>query len=101
MSLFQGVLLVERMVTRTGRALGSLLGLDQLIGITGTDNETETAQNIDHDHDNVPWMRERMEEGVRVDRKRPRRLVVLLHGLEGSSTAPLTKRFSSVYAESG
>ncbi|CAN0404366.1 unnamed protein product, partial [Hapterophycus canaliculatus] len=30
-----------------------------------------------------------------------RRLVLVLHGLEGSSTAPLTKRFSSVYTRNG
>lgn len=53
-------------------------------------------------HEEHPsWMTERRNGRGGQGSAGTRRLVVLLHGLEGSSTAPLTKRFSSVYARNG
>lgn len=53
-------------------------------------------------HDNDPsWMAERSKGKGGQGRGGTRRLVLVLHGLEGSSTAPLTKRFSKVYAKNG
>lgn len=89
------------------RAHGAGLGIGHL----------EAPEMVHKEH--ASWMKARMEdrqnwssidagEGVGPEdggkgraQREPRRLVVLLHGLEGSSTAPLTKRFSSVYSRNG
>ncbi|CAM9608442.1 unnamed protein product [Ectocarpus sp. 6 AP-2014] len=53
-------------------------------------------------HDNDPsWMAERSKGKSGQGSGGTRRLVLVLHGLEGSSTAPLTKRFSNVYTKNG
>lgn len=51
--------------------------------------------------DDPSWMAERSRGKGGQGRGGTRRLVLVLHGLEGSSTAPLTKRFSSVYTRNG
>lgn len=53
-------------------------------------------------HEGHPsWMTDRRNGKAGEGGDGMRRLVVLLHGLEGSSTAPLTKRFSSVFVRNG
>lgn len=53
-------------------------------------------------HDEHPsWMEDRRHGKGGQGAGGTRRLVLVLHGLEGSSTAPLTKRFSSVYVRNG
>ncbi|CAM9706863.1 unnamed protein product, partial [Laminaria digitata] len=53
-------------------------------------------------HEEHPsWMEDRKHGKGGQGAGGTRRLVLVLHGLEGSSTAPLTKRFSSVYVRNG
>ena len=51
--------------------------------------------------DDPSWMAERSKGQGGQGTGGTRRLVLVLHGLEGSSTAPLTKRFSSVFTRNG
>jgi len=51
--------------------------------------------------DDPSWMAERSKGQGGQGTGGTRRLVLVLHGLEGSSTAPLTKRFSTVFARNG
>lgn len=51
--------------------------------------------------DDPSWMTERSKGKGGQGTGGTRRLVLVLHGLEGSSTAPLTKRFSSVFTRNG
>eukprot|EP00752_Nemacystus_decipiens_P003301 g3055.t1 len=51
--------------------------------------------------DDPSWMAERSKGQGGQGTGGTRRLVLVLHGLEGSSTAPLTKRFSSLFAKNG
>eukprot|EP00903_Cladosiphon_okamuranus_P020831 g19131.t1 len=51
--------------------------------------------------DDPSWMAERSRGQGGQGTGGTRRLVLVLHGLEGSSTAPLTKRFSSVFTRNG
>ncbi|CAN0374571.1 unnamed protein product [Pylaiella littoralis] len=51
--------------------------------------------------DDPSWMAERSKGKGGQGTGGTRALVLVLHGLEGSSTAPLTKRFSSVFTRNG
>lgn len=51
--------------------------------------------------DDPSWMEERSKGKGGQGTGGTRRLVLVLHGLESSSTAPLTKRFSSVFTRNG